>query len=182
MANTYDNTLIQLFLPIINAGLTTDGYTGVIVKQSNQPTMQGIDTVPSIYFFKIHSKRYGYLGRFDAWDSDTSQMVHRESQYYESTWQFAALVLQSPLTPNQYTASDLVDEVASIIQSDNTRQILNNSGIGMLRISDIVNPYFQDDRDNFEASPSFDVTFTYQNFRVSQDPIINDFTVDVVGI
>ena len=182
MANIYDNTLIQLFLPIINAGLISDGYSGVIVQQSNQPTMQGINTSPSIYFFKMHSKRYGYLGRYDAWDSDTSEMVHTESQYYESTWQFAALVLQSPLTPDQYTASDLVDEVASIIQSDNTRQILNASGIGMLRISDIVNPYFQDDRDNFEASPSFDVTFTYQNFRVSQNPKIDDFTVDVVGI
>ncbi len=181
-ANVYDNTLIQTFLPIINAQLIVDGFTTVSVKQSNQPTMQGINTNPTCYFFKVAGKRYGYLGRYDAWNSNTSSMVHNESQYYESTWQFAALVLQSPLTPNQFTAADIVDEVASILVSDNSRAILNASGIGLLRISDIVNPYFTDDRDNFEASPSFDVTFTYQNFRIQQDPIINDFTVDVISI
>lgn len=181
-ANVYDNTLIQTFLPIINSGLTADGFTTVTVKQANQPTMQGINTNPTCYFFKTHGKRYGYLGRYDAWNSNTSQMVHKESQYYESTWQFSALVLQSPLTPNQYTAADIVDEVASILQSDVSRETLNNSGIGILRISDIVNPYFTDDRDNFEASPNFEVTFTYQNFRVTQDPKIDDFTVDVISI
>lgn len=182
MTNKTDNSLIQIFLPIINAGLIADGFTGVTVKQSNQPTQQGIDTNPSLYFFKMHSKRYGYLGRYDVWDTIGSQMVHTESQYYESTWQVSALVLQNPATPNQYTASDLVDEAASIIQSDASRETLNSNGIGILRISDIVNPYFKDDRDNFEASPSFDFTLTYQNVRVSDNPKIDDFTVDVISI
>lgn len=182
MANQTDNSLIQIFLPVINAALIADGFTGVTVKQANQPTMQGIQTNPAIYFFKVANIRYGYLGRKDKWSSMSSEMEHAESQYYESTWQVSALVLQSPATPNQYTASDLVNEVASIMQSDQTRDILNQSGIGILRVRDVSNPYFVDDRDNFEASPSFDFTLTYENIRASISPIISEFNSNIVGV
>lgn len=177
-----DNAIIQIFLPVINAALISNGYAGVTVKQANQPTQQGIQSNPAVYFFKVASKRYGFLGRLDEWDSDTSEMVHTESQYIESTWQVSALVLQSPATPNQYTASDLVNEVASIMQSDATRAILNQSNIGILRVKDLVNPYFVDDRDNFEASPSFDFVLTYQNIRLGTSPIISTFNSNIIGV
>lgn len=167
-----DNQLIQLFLPIIQAGLIADGFNNVITKQANQPTQQGINSGPTVYFFKVASKRYGFLGRWDKWNTNTSKMVHTEAQYYETTFQISALVRQYPITPNQYTASDLVNEVASIMQSDNARAILNNSGVGILRVTDIVNPYFVDDHDQFEASPSFDFVLTSQASRVTTDPVI----------
>ncbi len=182
MPNLTDNSLIQLFLPIINAQLIVDGFTTTVVKQSNQPTMQGINTAPTVYFFKVANKRYGFLGRNDVWDSVHSQMVHTESQYIESTWQFSALVLQNPSNLALPTASDLINDVASIMQSDKTRDILNASGVGVLRITDIRNPYFQDDRDNFEASPSFDITFVYQNIRTSTNPVITDFVPAIYGV
>jgi len=175
-----DNQLIQLFLPIIKAGLLADGFNNVTVKQSNQPTMQGINTNPTVYFFKLNNKRYGYLGRDDVWNG--SQIVHTETQYFETVFQVAALVLQNPNFINLPTASDLVNEVASIMQSDNTRAILNLSGIGILRISDVLNPYFVDDKDNFEASPTFDFTLVYENTRASTTPIINTFVPNFIAI
>lgn len=182
MSNQTDNSLIQIFLPIINAGLIADGFTNVVVQQANQPTMQGSPTAPTVYFYKLATKRYGFLGRNDAWDIITSKMDHTESQYYESTWTVQALVLQNPATPNQYTASDLADEVASIMQSDATRAILNANNIGILRISDISNPYFIDDRDNYEAVPSFDFVLVYENLRPSIDPIIDQFVAGIYPI
>lgn len=167
-----DNDFIRLFLPIINAGLAADGYSGVVVKQANQPTQQGINTQPTVYFYKVANKRYGFLGRRAVWDANTSQMVHTESQYYETTWQVSALVLQFPTNPNGYTASDLVNEIASIMQSDNTLAILNNAGVGILRVTNLSNPYFVDDRDQFEASPSFEFTLTSQSSRVTTIPVI----------
>jgi hypothetical protein len=167
-----DNELIQLFLPIIQAGLIADGFPNVVTKQANQPTQQGINSSPTVYFYKVASKRYGFLGRWDKWDTITSKMVHTESQYYETTFQVSALVRQFPVTPNQYTASDLVNEVASIMQSDNTRAILNASGVGILRVQNISNPYFVDDRDQFEASPSFDFVLVSQGSRVTTTPVI----------
>ena len=178
-----DNDLIRLFLPIIQAGLVADGFPDVIVKQANQPTQQGVNSSPTVYFFKVSNKRYGFLGRFDVWDSGLGQMVHDEKQYFETTFQISALVRQFPITPNQYTTSDLVNEVASIMQSDTTLATLNNAGVGILRVTDIINPYFTDDRDQFEASPSFDFTLTYQNDRVSNSPVLQlPIALDIQGV
>ena len=182
MPNLTDNAIIQIFLPIINAALIVDGFTGVTVKQANQPTMQGIDTNPTAYFFKVGSKRYGFLGRDDVWNTVSSKMQHTESQYIEATWQIQTLVLQNPTTPNQYTASDLAFELSCIMQSDNTRAILNNNNIGILRITDIVNPYFIDDKENFEAAPSFDFTLVYENIRTSIDPSLTTLSIAIYPI
>lgn len=172
MPNYTDNTLIQLFLPIIKAGLIADGFTNVIVKQSNQPTQQGIPTAPMVFFTKIYNKRFGFLRREDVWNIAAQDFIHTESQYYETSFQVSALTLQNPSDITIPTASDLVNEVASIMQSSNTLDILNNAGVGILRISDITNPYFVDDRDNFEASPSFEFVLVYLNERVSTSPKI----------
>lgn len=182
MAILTDNALIQIFYPIIKNGLTADGFTGVVVQQAAQPTMQGVPTAPTVYFYKVGMKRYGYVGRSDRWNSIDSDMDHTESQFYESTWRIQCMVTQNPTTPNQYTASDLADEVASIMQSSSTLDILNSSGIGILRITDIVNPYFMDDRDNYEAMPSFDFTLVYENERATVDPIISQFTAGIYPI
>ena len=173
-----DNDLIKLFLPIINQGLITDGFMGVTVKQANQPTQQGINTNPAVYFYKIGNRRYGFLGRHNVWDEIAGEMRHEEIQYYETTFQISALVLQNVHNTNNYTASDLVNEVASIMQSDNARATMMQSNVGILRVTDVVNPYFMDDRDQFEASPSFDFTLTYKQTRLSTVPVIED--VDLI--
>ena len=183
LLSTYtDNQIIKIFLPIINAALIVDGFTTVVVKQNNQPTMQGANTVPTVYFFKVANKRYGFLGRNDSWNTITSKMDHSESQYIESTWQMQALVLQNPAVTDLFTASDLINEISSIMQSDSTRDILNANNIGILRVTDIINPYFRDDRDNFEAVPSFDFTLVYQDVRTSINPIISQFMTGVYPV
>lgn len=169
-----DNTLIQLFLPIIRNGLDSNGFNNVVIQQANQPTQQGIPKAPTVYFYKTHTKRYGFLGRHDDWDSVGLRMVHNERQYYETTFRIQTLVLQNVKIP-LYTAADLADEVASILQSDKTLAILNAQGVGILRITDIVNPYFTDDMDNFEALPSFDFTLLYLNDRISTNPIVDTY-------
>jgi len=176
-----DNMLIQLFLPIIQAGLIADGFNNVVTQQANQPTQQGIPTDPTVYFYKVSNKRYGFLGRFDQWDSNTSTMIHNERQYYETTFRIQALVLQSAKSPT-YTASDLANEVACIMQSDSTLKILNAAGVGILRVTDISNPYFTDDKDNFEALPSFEFTSLYLNDRVTTSPIFDDFQYGIFPV
>jgi len=177
-----DNQLIQVFLPIIQTGLTADGYTGVKVIAANQPTQQGVSLSPVVTFYKIADHRYGFLGRFNNWNPSNLTMEHTEEQMYETTFQISALVRQNPSTPNQYTASDLVNEVSAIMQSDNTLDILYNNGIGILRITDVSNGYFTDDMDNFEASPSFDFTLTHTQTRVSTGNVVDHVEYDIFRV
>lgn len=177
-----DNQLIQLFLPIIKHGLIANGLTNVSVKQAYQPTQQGVNTNATVYFFKVSDHRYGWVGRVNTWNADTGQMIYTETQNYETTFQINALVIQDPKTPNQYTASDLVNTVAQIMQSASTVQTLIDSDVGIYRITDIRNPYFMDDKDRFEASPSFDFTLTHKQISQTITPVISSTKLDIFPI
>lgn len=177
-----DNQIIQLFLPIIRNGLIAAGYLGVAIKQMNQPTQQGVNTQPTVYYYKISDHRYGFRKSEDVWDDNIEKMVHTEIQDYETTFQINALVIQNPTTPNQYTASDLVNIVAQIMQSANTINTLTRNNVGIYKITDIRNPYFLDDRDRFEASPSFDFTLTHKQVSTSTNPVIQSFIPGIYPI
>lgn len=177
-----DNDLIRLFRPIIIDGLTSLGYTEVPVLQANQPTQQGVVSSPAVYFYKVVDKRYGFLGREDKWDEDLSQMGHTESQWYETTFQISAYVQIDVNSLTQYTASDLVNSVAAIMQSDRTRAILMQEDVGILRVMEVRNPYFIDDKDQFEASPSFDFVLTHQQILKTVTPVVETVELDIYRI
>lgn len=174
-----DNALIQLFLPIITANLSTDGFGGVIVQASSQPTQQGVPTGAAVYFQKIHDHRYGWGHSYPKWNDTLQQEILYEDQWHETTFQVSALVIQKPQNTSLFTAADLANEVASILQSQSTQVTLMASNVGLLRISDITNPYFTDDRDQFEAMPSFDFTLTNLQTRVSTIPVVSSFEVNL---
>jgi hypothetical protein len=181
------NQLIQLFLPLIQAGVNgifmdKSGTQGpIVVKQAYQPTMQGVNTGPTVYLTKIGDHRYGFLGRIDFWDPDTAKMYHIENQIYETTFQISAWVISDPKNPF-YTASDLVTAAALVMQNDATRAILNANGVGILRITDQRNPQFVDDRGFYEQSPSFDFTLTYTQSIVTVDPVITSTTLEIYPV
>lgn len=167
-----DNQLIAIFRPIILAGLSALGYSSVEVVGAGQPTLEGVPTGPTIFYLKTGDHRYGYLKRKTVYNPNTNVLDHIEIQHYETTFQVNALALQNPATPSAPTASDFVNMVAAIMQSDSTRVTLQQNSIGIYRITDVRNPYFVDDIDVFEASPSFDFTLTHKQISTTINPSI----------
>ncbi len=177
-----DNELIQVFLPIINDGLTAQGFTDVTVRQSYQPTQQGASSGPSVYFYKLYDRRYGFLKRENIFNADDHVMEHIETQFYETTFQVAAWSIQDPSDIDSVTASDLANIVAGIMQSDSARLTLADNDIGILRVTDVTNPYFVDDKGRNEASPSFDFTLTHRQVVVTEENILQSVEVDVYEV
>lgn len=166
-----DSPLIQLFLGVIQAGLTAQGYAEVEITASYQPTQQGVDEAPTVYYHKIADKRYGFLGRSSQYDSLSGNITHTETQLYETTFQISTLVISDP-SISSYDASDLANIVAMILQSDSAVDTFNAADVGIYRITDVRNPYFLDDKDRFEASPSFDFTLTHKQINTTIVPKI----------
>lgn len=167
-----DNQLIQIFLPIIQQGLIDAGITGVTVAQENQPTQQGINDNPTIYFQKISSKRCGFQGFRDVWNEENEEMEHTEIILMECMFKVSCLFKQNPSTPDQLTASDLVQEVALILNSQKTIQTLQSYEIGIMRLMDITNMYFINDRDQYYAKPSFNFILRFVERRLSTVPVV----------
>ncbi len=170
-----DNALIQVFAPIIEAGLTTAGYTNVTLIQSNQPTLQGVDMAPIVFFFKVTDKRYGFMKSKANWDNGEAKELHQYEQMYETTFQIGCLAIQDPADISKPTAADILNSVAFTLQNDTTIETLRQSGVQILRILNVENPYFTDDRDRFEAAPHFDFVLIHPQNNVTIDPTISDF-------
>lgn len=175
-----DNQLIAAIVGIIRAGLTAAGtpYSTAVVLQSFQPTQEGVPSVPSVFLHKLSDHRYGFLGRQDIYDEAHEIFTHTETQVYESMFQITTLVTQDPANVNQMTASDLANRVAAILQSDATIATLLTSDIQILRVTDVRNPYFTDDRDRNEANPSFDFTLTHKQIIISSTPVIESVEIN----
>lgn len=183
-----DNELFALLIGIIEAaepgaGIpNVSGRAGVPVYQSYQPTQQGIATGPSAYLHIISHHRYGLVERSDIWDELNSKEIHTETQIYETMFQLSALSTQNPRDVAQYTAGDIVNAMAYIMQSESTLQLLRAAGVGIERVSDIRNPYFTDDRDRFEASPSFDFILTHKQIVSSEIPVLQSIELQILPV
>lgn len=158
-----ENQMYTALIATINAGLTLAAVADVDVRQAYQPSITGRPPSPAILFSNQPSQRYGFLKRDDVWDLTTQTMTHIETQVMTTTFQCGALAEQNPSADpaTALTAGDLVSRAARILQSDAGREQLRAAGLGILRITEIRAPYFKNDQDTFEASPSFDFTLTH---------------------
>lgn len=172
-----ENQLIINLREAVISGLAMFDISGVAVEQSYAPRAKGTDLGPAVYIHKLGDRRYGYNGRSDKWEQVESVMVHTERQIIETTYQINALVKREIRNPAQMTAPDLVNAVAEILAHDRTRLFLKLKEIGILRITDVTNPFFSDDFDQNESSPSFDVVLTHESIRRTESEILQ--TVDI---
>jgi hypothetical protein len=106
----------------------------------------------------------------------------QQLQQYESAFQISGLSTQNPADPNQLTASDIVNLAASIMQSRTTVATLEAQGVGVLKITEVRNPYFSDDRQRYEASPSFDFSLTHKQIIVTAPPILSGETFKIYPV
>lgn len=173
-------TETQLFIlvkGILDAYFTANGPVGVTVEQANQPRIAGRTEGASVLLGNQPMRRYGSLRRNDTWDGDT--MMHTETQQMERTFQCGALLQPDPTSPTTvpgFTAGDLVLASSQALQSDVGLLALQTAGVQIYRITDIRQPAFKDDRDEFEYSPSFDFTLTFENVYTSETPSTADIS------
>lgn len=163
-----DNKLIAALIATIRTGAVSVGLPdGIAVKQANQPTQQGAESGAAIYLTKVIGNRCGWPGHVEYFDAQAMKMRRRTTQVYQTTFQINALARQNPADVNSLTASDILDRVATLLNGPIGMALLRKTGIGVLRVTDVRNPYFKDDMGRFESSPSFDIVLTHKTETVS---------------
>lgn len=111
--------------------------------------------------------------------SSIGTWVYTEDQQYSTTFQASALSTQDPADTNQLTASDILNYVAAVLQSQTAIDTFENNNVGILRIDQIRNPYFSDDRERYEASPSFDFTLTHHQIVITSIPVVTSYSFEI---
>ena len=159
--------------------------TAVDVRQGYQPRITGTPSGGAVLLTNQPSRRFGFLKRTDVWDDNTQTMVHTETQVMTTQFQAGALWPQNPDAVDAETsptAADLLGYVARIIQSDAGREAIRAGGATILRVTDIENPNFKDERDQFESSPNFLFTLCHTVVDVSTTPFVDHADPDLVAI
>lgn len=141
---------------------------GTQVVTEYQAVSQGRTDGPTLYFFQLPTgQRYGtqeYIARPDL----TGQMVRSEGQWYRLGYQIMALNGSKIGLP----AQDLITMASMLVGSGGFRQLLRREQVGIERITEVRSPYFSNDRDRFEMSPSFDFTLSTKRTIIQQSAAI----------
>lgn len=167
-----DNALIDLVASQLESASTAAGWNYVVL-QKDQPSQEGIPTAPTIFFEKLFDHQYGFPIVNDEYQATPNNFSQTETQVEETTFQISALVPQDPTDLTLPTASDVVKYLKRYIQSRKSIAIFWTHQVGMLRVTEVRNPYFVDDRDRFEATPSFDFVVIHSNTITSTIPAVD---------
>lgn len=186
-----EKQLFQLICDLLSAGFVLAGFNVtdpanakyVDIRQGEQPTITGRPKGMAVLLTSLHDHRYGWVQRKDEWDADQQKMIHTEAQKMESTFQLSTLAPQNPQSPTfvtDPTAADLAYRASAILQSSATLAALKTAKVGIYRITEIRKPNFmENDRDQFEQSPSFDFTLNYTNTDTTEGPVITKYDLEI---
>jgi hypothetical protein len=155
------------------------GLAAVALARKYQPRQHGANTGPIVYFFKIGDHNHGSPRREDLYNEAGVIFDQTQRQLVETTYQLAAWVPQNPADVAALTESDVLNIVSAIMQSDAILAAFRGAGVGIQRVTDIRNPYFVDERDRFEAEPSFDIVLTHYRNLSSTLPAVDTFEANI---
>lgn len=183
-----DNPIIELILTVLNGQLADVGLAGTVIVKAYQSVRQGVELSPgytetkAAYLVKLYDKRDGFPEEDYVWDEVNQVETRTQTQVYHSTFQLTTLAVQTPGNTTQLTASDTANLISALLQNQETMALFQAQGVGILAITDIRNPYFLDDRDRYEASPSFDFTLVHKQVLTKSVPYSDTVTVTLLPV
>ena len=147
------------------------GFSGVPVIASNQPTAEGRETGPAIYFHSLDEQREGWQSRTYTHTNVADTLT--ESQILATTMQVS---VAAPQTDNLSLpqASDICRAASLALQSSQFLDALKEQhpGSGVRRVTAIRRPYIVNDQGQFEMVPSFDITITHAVKFTTTAPVV----------
>ena len=177
-----DNPLFTFLRSALLDMLPARGLTGILIKQSYQPKQHGRPNQSTVFLHKITDRRHGSRAVREGFDDDLGQL-RTESQVMETTIQFNALASErDPENNEELTAADMLKTVAAALQSVEFIERARKSGVQVLRIQEIRNAPFENERGRFEFDPSFDAVFTHADEYTQPINHVTHFTEGFYGI
>lgn len=148
--------IFKLIRQVLLAGFASQNMASVRIKRSYADTKSSAPDAPAIIMHRIDSARVGWTGRSFRLANEIATQTTKQN--HAITFQFNALVPEvAEETDDTLTAADLLDIAALILQSRAMLDACKAAGVGIERISAIRSNYVQNESDNWEHEPSFDL-------------------------
>lgn len=175
-----DNALIGLIASTLDAASAAAGWHYPVI-QKNQPTPQGIPYEPAIFLEKLFDRHYGYPILDYEYQSSGSAFQTSETQIVETTFQISSFTIQDPSDTTLPTAADVANYLKQYLSSRTRIYSFYSQGVAILRVTEIRNPYFHDDRERYEANPSFDFVCIHSREFIDTVPACDTVIGEIVA-
>lgn len=153
-----DKALFTAFATGLNEALAMYGIPFEVIK-GFQPTKQGrVDD--GIYYTDLGVVRIGFQQRDYSDDVQGSGLVMTDTLPVAKMIQINTYVKDNPQDMNQITAMDLCEKVAMVVSSWAFVDKMRKHGIGVEKPTEVLQPNFLNEQDQFEANPSFTFIIT----------------------
>ena len=141
-----------------------------------QSTQQARPSEPTVFFANIGVVRYGWPGKNSRWIDAQQKMLDVEEWRSEMTVQVSAQLPQDAVYDvGSITPNDAVQTIAAVMQNDGWLQAIKAYGMQVLRISQIRNMPYKNDRDQWEYVPMFDAVLCYTDITTAEGKLISQF-------
>lgn len=160
--------VFSLVVSQLTAAFAEQGKT-VPVAQSYQLQNEGRQD-NTVYFYSVVTPALGWQGRRYRVDLSRNELIRDERQVYAMFLQIFALWDDGH---QDMAASDVVAMARQLVASSRFTAALAKQGVFVERPTDVRNPFFTNDRDQQEASPSFDVTLSFTRTIEQVSPAVD---------
>lgn len=171
MAIKTENQIYKDIIGFINSTLTALDITGWKVLQLKQP-IKLTNIEPTIFVTATTKSRRGWQGRYY---TDVNNQFKRTDSFKEQIdVQFSALRRRElDDTLDILNSADILEYIKTYMLNPYAIQDLRKLGYLIYQPTEVQNPDFTDDSDNFEFMPFFSVTFILDQSLVSPQEYIN---------
>lgn len=175
-----ENELKALMRATLIAGLASSGYAGIKVKQSYQPTTQGREQAPTLYYWQLSGPtKVGKAWHLQEYDVTTDSVITTQVQNVLTTFQLQATAPVSVTDTSLPTPGDIALAAAQVVESWPFIAELQANGAGICNTTAIRPMQIQNDQDEFEDVPSFDFTVAHQDIIILTGPTLQGTELNI---
>lgn len=169
----------QVIINTLRAGLDTQGFNGIQIRQSYQPIKTGVSNNPTVYLFKVTSRRVSWQSSKYKYNAGNDNFDCYGDYWIEATYQLTAQAERDINDINSLTSYDIADRCAAVLQTNESLNNFLDAGIGIQAITDVRNPFSVDDRDQFDQDASFDFVLSYNQEIATTAPKADPIEPDI---
>lgn len=173
-----DDQVITILRAILLQGFSDQLVPfAIAVEQAYQPEDDNADNETTVYIHKRTGANVGWPGTRDVFNVDNDNFDTVTTFQDKVTYQFSAFTQQDPYNINYMSASNVLELALRIMQTPATVATLQLSAISMQRTKEVNQAYFDNDRKEFEQSPTFEIVLSYEQTIASTVPKV--FPIDL---
>lgn len=175
--------LFALIRKVLIEGFAAQGLSDVRVKRNYQAVKTSAPASPTIVMHRIDSQRIGWQSRNFQFKADRA--IDTAYEHHAITFQFNALipaVEPEDETEDTLTPSDLLEMAAMILQSRQMLEACKAAGVGVAPIGAIRPNWQQDENDNWEHAPSFDMIMLVKKALITSVGVVTGSDIKIYPI